>query len=132
MSKIKVSPNNIGAEISKIVQNYTQDVRDEFFADIDTVADGLVDELQASSPDDGVARRNKYRKQWKKRTDYESNLEKRVTVHNDKAYQLTHLLEDGHAKVNGGRVAARVHIQPAADKASANLENKALEAAKPK
>ncbi|CUB59188.1 hypothetical protein BN2127_JRS10_04811 [Bacillus subtilis] len=66
------------------------------------VADVAVSKLRQSGPKKTGA----YRKGWRKKK--EGNC---VVVHNIKG-QLTHLLENGHAKAGGGRVPAQVHIRP--------------------
>ena len=64
----------------------------------------------------------RYAKSWavKKVSDTSNSLE--VTVHSKTRYMLTHLLENGHAKRGGGRVAAIPHIAPAEEAAVQSLE----------
>lgn len=88
---------------------------------IDDVAKETVKELKATSP--CRPQGGKYKKGWKKKVTYENSVRKRTTICNS-VYQLTHLLEKGHAKRNGGTVSAIPHIKPAEERAAANIERR--------
>lgn len=67
-------------------------------------------------------RTGKYAKSWRDKVTGENADSIQVTVHSPNRYQIAHLLENGHAKRNGGRVRAIPHIKPAEDKGEEQLE----------
>jgi len=124
----KVNPYDISAVIAEELQKYSEEVTDKVKQAIDEVASELVENLKQDSPKrpgSGV-----YAKSWTSKVEYEDHLIKRVRVYNRKHYQRTHLLEYGHAKVGGGRVAGIPHIKPNEEKAIEELERRIEEAIK--
>lgn len=74
---------------------------------VDEVVEVGVSKLKITSP----KKSGRYSRGWKAKTTLDSSTGKTSTLHNTKG-QLTHLLEKGYAKVNGGRVAGFPHIAP--------------------
>lgn len=79
----------------------------------------LKSEISSTSPKDT----GKYAKSWTVTTQRETAHSLELVVHSKTKYQLAHLLENGHAKRGGGRVAARPHIAPAEEKITQELED---------
>ncbi len=78
--------------------------------------------LKVTSPEDT----KEYAKHWaygrnKGKTGTRGNM---LVYSKDPEYRLTHLLEYGHAKVNGGRVKGQPHIKFARETAKRRLRNK--------
>ena len=94
--------DQLGAEIEKCLSEYTEEVEHALEETKKDLAKTAVKQLKATSP----RRTGQYAASWTKK-----KRGRAIIVHN-KRYQLTHLLEKGHAKRGGGRVAARVHIAP--------------------
>lgn len=114
-----------GTAIAEALTEYDQRVADETKRIADEVAKETVDELKKTSP----KLTGSYRKGWRKKQTFANERTKRNTVYNQTDYQLTHLLEYGHASRNGGRVKAIQHIAPAEQKAIKDLRERITAAA---
>ena len=76
-------------------------------------------EISANAPKDSGA----YGKSWSVKNTKETSKSLEVTVYSRNRYQLAHLLEFGHAKRGGGRVAGKSHIAPAEESGIRQLES---------
>ena len=98
-----ININNLADEINRTLADYANGIGEEMDQVAEKVAKDGVKKLRIRSPE----KTGDYRKGWRAKKIYGKWI-----VHNSTNYQLTHLLEKGHAKASGGRVAPRVHIAP--------------------
>ena len=123
MSRRYVSANDFSGAVTNILKDWSADVLEETNEAVKEVANEARDELKVEGNFEN--RSGKYRKGWKVTfTELRYGLE--ATVHN-KVYQLTHLLESGHAKWlwgrdTGGTVQAFPHIEKVNEEAQRKLE----------
>ena len=106
---VKIKPEQLAAAVRKELEDYADTTTDGVKAAVRKAANTVKKETQAAAP----IRTGRYAKSWATKTTKESSTALEITVHSRNRYQLTHLLEHGHAKRGGGRVAARPHIAPA-------------------
>lgn len=105
---MSIDVNNMVAEIAQALTEYDQEVSDRVKKIVDAESKEAVKQLKETSP----KRTGAYAKSWRQKNSYEDSRTKRNTVYNKDYYQLTHLLEYGHASRKGGRVKAIEHIAP--------------------
>lgn len=109
-----IKADQLAQEIVKILDDYRDTTIDKMKESVDKAAKQAVNELKTSSP----KRTGTYAKDWAAKKDRKANKwAYGKVVYNKKHYRLTHLLEKGHRKVNGGMVAARPHIAKVEEKA---------------
>ena len=120
MYNMAVSVEDMADAIMKELTEYSQDVTDQLKADVKSVAKQCAKDIRQKSP----VLTGSYKKGWRSKVQYEGREDIRMTVHNATDYQLTHLLEFGHAKAGGGRVEGHPHIRPAEEKAEEALMRK--------
>lgn len=115
-----ISIDDLADTVGEELAAYSQEVTDNLKQEVKQVAKEMVAELKVTSP----RASGDYAKGWAVTTEHESTQDIRLRVLNRKKPQLTHLLEDGHAKVSGGRVEGKPHIGTAEQNAIRKLDGK--------
>lgn len=111
-----IKAGDFGDALNNLLTRYGDEARNAIQEEVVDIAKEASKKLKSAGSFHG----KKYRKGWTAKVD-----NKRVTIKavafNKNHYQLTHLLEFGHAKRNGGRTKAFEHISPVNDWAQSEL-----------
>ena len=107
--------------IMDALEQYADKAADVIGETLPLVGQETAQDLRATSP----KLTGNYAASWTygMQTSRGSKKKNKLVVYNKKHYRIVHLLEKGHAKKNGGRVEAQVHVKPAQNRA----EQKAIE-----
>ena len=105
----KISISQLSAAVMGELEEYADLAAEDMKSAVKKAAATVRKDSEASAP----RNTGDYAKSWTVKTTKESSNALQVTVHSRNRYQLAHLLEYGHAKRGGGRVAARPHIAAA-------------------
>lgn len=122
MSKVKI--DSLSSEVMKELEKYADVTTENMKKAVQKAGKTVRDEIKSNAPSDT----GKYSKSWTVKTMRETSSSLELVVHSRNKYQLTHLLEFGHAKRGVGRVSARPHIANAEEKAIKVFEEEIKEA----
>lgn len=111
------SIDDMDSVIMTELEKYADLAADELKDAVKETAKSVRKDIQDSAPADT----GKYKKSWSVRNVHEDSESIDLVVHSRNRYQIAHLLEHGHAKRGGGRVAARPHIASAERRGSEKL-----------
>lgn len=107
MANVKI--DELADEINKGLKEYANLATTDIKKAVRKAGNTVRKDIAANAPKDTGT----YAKSWSVKKTKETSNSLEVTVHSRNRYQLAHLLENGHAKRGGGRVAARPHIAKA-------------------
>ena len=115
----RITVDQLAATVMRELEEYADTTTDGVKSAVRKAANTVKKGIEAGAP----VRTGKYAKSWATKTTGESSHALEITVHSRNRYQLAHLLEHGHAKRGGGRVAARPHIAAAEAEGIEELEH---------
>lgn len=125
---MRVDPNMFSDVVKQVLGDYVEET------------DGVVDKAVIETAREAVKQlktvrrwapnghpKGEYSAAWSEEMRVRQRFKHVHVIYNDGHGQLTHLLELGHAKANGGRVPAYPHIAPVNDKLPEIFEEKLTE-----
>lgn len=119
MSSNRIKVDQLAATVMKELEDYADLATTDMKAAVRKAGNTVRNEIKSGAP----SRTGKYAASWTVKTERETSQSLELVVHSRNRYQLAHLLEFGHAKRGGGRVAARPHIASAEQKGIEELEH---------
>lgn len=105
--------------ITKSLEDYKDLAISELKKAAKKAAKSIKEDIKTNAP----YKTGQYRDSWTVKTVTDDNSKIELVVHNKNRYMLTHLLENGHAKRGGGRVAGIPHIKPAEERGVKQFED---------
>lgn len=115
--------HNLYSSFKQLLDEYGEEIRSDLSASMTETSNDTLKNLKSVSP----VLTGSYRKGWRKKIETTRWGSISVVVYNETDWQLTHLLNDGHAKRGGGRVPGDGHIDRASEYASDLLVKKVEE-----
>jgi hypothetical protein len=123
MANVKIG--RLADEITSQLRKYSQIVTDDVEQIMDDVSKEAVSQLKAKIRDVELVQTGDYMRGWTRK-----RVPNGWVIHNKTDYQLAHLLEYGHAMVNGGRVPGTPHIRPVEEWLEKEFEDRVEKAIK--
>lgn len=117
----------LASEIVSLMQEYARDVAEDMKAEAKVIAKEAAKQLKQTSPVGAGSKKGHYKDGWASKVERENSSLIGIRIYNKKKPGLTHLLEKGHAKRGGGRVAGIAHIAPAEQQAISAYERRLRE-----
>lgn len=124
-----IKVDQLSSEIARILDEFDNATANDIESAAKDTAKSTVEELRNANPSGSgkYGSWKDYNRGWtSKKTSTSAFNGYTMTVYNKTKYQLTHLLEHGHAKVTGGRTKSFPHISIAEENAEKQFASELL------